>query len=36
MSDSDLSADHFLDLVEDLIDELNCIIVAAGLARLDA
>jgi hypothetical protein len=33
---SDLSSDGFLDLVEGLIDELNCIILAAGLARLDA
>ena len=33
---SDLSSDDFLDLVEGLIDELNCIILAAGLARLDA
>lgn len=33
---SDLSADDFLDLVEGLIDGLNCLIVAAGLARLDA
>ena len=33
---SDLSGDDFLDLVEGLMDELNCLIVAAGLARLDA
>ena len=33
---SDLSSDDFLDLVEGLIDELNCIILAAGLARLHA
>jgi len=33
---SDLSSDDFLDLVEGLIDGLNCIILAAGLARLDS
>ena len=33
---SDLSGDDFLDLVEGLMDGLNCLIVAAGLARLDA
>ena len=33
---SDLSGDDFLDLVEGLMDGLNCLIVGAGLAHLDA